>query len=195
MPNMSEGARQLVGVLRQNPRLARGLAAVRAAWSPACLIHGDIKWDNFVLPIGSEDPAALKIIDWELADFGDPAWDLACVLAGYLLSWLLSIPIDPQSDPGAKIPQAPHQLRDLWPAIQAACQAWQAGAPPELQRLCAPQRLTLFTGARVVLLGFEMVANMPSSGPHTTLALRLAEALLSEPWRAMGEALGLGGAS
>jgi len=196
MPNMSPGARQLVMELRANPRLIQGLGAAHAAWTPCCLIHGDIKWDNFLLPFDSHAPSDLKIIDWELADMGDPAWDLACVMAGYLLFWLLAIPANPsQGDPGLAIPHAPYQLRDLWPAMRAAFQAWHDAAPAALKPLCEPARLALFTGARVVLLAFEMVANLPSFGPHTTLALRLAEPLLNEPWKAMGDALGLGNAS
>jgi Phosphotransferase enzyme family len=64
-------------------------------WTPTCLVHGDMRFDNCVLA-GAGGPgrdATLKLVDWELAQWGDPCWDAGAVLGGYMSAWLLSFPI------------------------------------------------------------------------------------------------------
>lgn len=62
-------------------RVHEALAEARARWRVEHVIHGDLKWDNVLLA----DPVAptVRIIDWELATVGDPAWDLAGALQEY----------------------------------------------------------------------------------------------------------------
>ena len=47
-------------------------------WRAETFIHNDVKWDNFLVyaRAGSRRLTQMKIIDWELANFGDPAWDV-----------------------------------------------------------------------------------------------------------------------
>lgn len=54
------------------------------------LVHGDVRWDNFLLTSGAGPPGEmnLRLIDWELACRGDAAWDVACFLGEYLRFWL-----------------------------------------------------------------------------------------------------------
>ena len=42
---------------------------------------GQLKWDNFIVPAtnGRGRIRGLKLIDWELAQEGDPCWDLGSV--------------------------------------------------------------------------------------------------------------------
>jgi len=57
------------------PDLVAGLRRARAAWRPVSLIHGDCKLDNVIIGEGG----AIRLIDWEMARLGDPAWDLAAL--------------------------------------------------------------------------------------------------------------------
>ena len=76
-------------VLKIGRATAKALAKVHACG----VIHGDIKWDNFlVLPDGG-----VRLVDWELADFGDPSWDAGSVLQGFLTSWVTSIQAPPDT--------------------------------------------------------------------------------------------------
>lgn len=59
------------------PLIVRGTRRARAAWRPRCLVHGDLKHDNVVL----RADGGVVLIDWEMARRGDPAWDLAALLA------------------------------------------------------------------------------------------------------------------
>lgn len=195
--SLSPGQWRLVQILRQTPELRRGLAALAASWQVNSLIHVDVKWDNFLLFRNSEGQEALWLVDWELADFGDAAWDAACVLAAYLQFWVFSVPVDPsQADPAVMIPHAPYRLEMLWPAVRAFWREYvrQMG-------LTSPQaahhftRCVMFAGARLVLTCFEMhpaTYSGPGILPQGTLCLRLASALFSDPLRAGRELLGLG---
>lgn len=56
----------------------------RGAWRVRCLIHGDLKHDNIlVYPDGVD--IIVTVIDWEMARWGDPAWDLAALFVRPLL--------------------------------------------------------------------------------------------------------------
>lgn len=57
------------------PELVAGLRRARAAWRPVGLIHGDCKLDNVIIAADG----AIRLIDWEMARHGDPAWDLGAL--------------------------------------------------------------------------------------------------------------------
>jgi tRNA A-37 threonylcarbamoyl transferase component Bud32 len=50
------------------------------SWQRSVLIHGDIKFDNFII----DSSQNIRLIDWEMADLGDPLWDLAGIWAAYI---------------------------------------------------------------------------------------------------------------
>jgi hypothetical protein len=49
-------------------------------YQPSCLIHGDIRPDNWVLR-QDKLQLTLKVFDWEMSGLGDPAWDVGSVCA------------------------------------------------------------------------------------------------------------------
>lgn len=196
MASMSGGIAQLTTALRAMPDVCAALAAMQTAWEYSALIHGDVKWDNLLLT-GDENDRELRIVDWELADVGDPAWDVASALASYLQWWLLNIPVNPaQPDPAMMIPHAPYALPSMWPAIGAL---WSAYAerleldPAGSERLF--RRVVRFAGARFVLNAFELLQMQTAMTPHATLALRLGQMLLCSPDQAAVHALGFASAA
>jgi len=68
---------------------SRQLEALRNGWSLDALIHGDLKWSNIlVTPLASDVPH-IRLVDWELANWGDPWWDVAGGMEGYFIESLL----------------------------------------------------------------------------------------------------------
>ena len=72
-------------------RLAR-MSAVRqrfrraaTTWRAQCLTHGDLRWANVLVAPNGGSPS-VRLVDWELACLGDPAWDIGSVLADVLAS-------------------------------------------------------------------------------------------------------------
>ncbi len=67
-----------------DPELSSALRAARAGWRDRCLIHGDIRRENWITVVPGR-VTGLKVLDWELSGSGDPAWDLGSVLAEFAL--------------------------------------------------------------------------------------------------------------
>ncbi|MCP3672550.1 MAG: aminoglycoside phosphotransferase family protein [Gammaproteobacteria bacterium] len=65
--------------------LADGLMQGFHAWHPSALIHGDLKWEHCLLS-SNQNYSQLNLIDWELASFGDPAWDVASIISDIMFS-------------------------------------------------------------------------------------------------------------
>lgn len=61
--------------------LRQHFAALAQVLEPSCLVHGDLKWDNCLV----EGHDGVRVIDWEMAAVGDPAWDVAGVLQDHLV--------------------------------------------------------------------------------------------------------------
>jgi Phosphotransferase enzyme family/HicA toxin of bacterial toxin-antitoxin, len=74
--NLSGGVYEMLGMVRQFPQFGTVLDKLRTEWRFDVLIHGDIKWGNCVLCARSNGDFRLKIVDWEMADWGDSCWDL-----------------------------------------------------------------------------------------------------------------------
>ncbi|HEV2739816.1 MAG TPA: phosphotransferase [Candidatus Elarobacter sp.] len=196
LPGGTGGMPQVLASLRAMPDVAAALAALAAVWESTALIHGDVKWDNLLL-VGDEPERELRIVDWELADIGDPAWDVACALASYLNWWLLALPTDPsQPDLAAMIPHAPYPLPSAWPALATLWTAYaeRLGLDQErAERLF--RRVVRFLGARLVLTAFEVMQGPVVMPAHASLALRLAHTLLCYPDHAAVQMLGFANAS
>jgi hypothetical protein len=57
------------------------------AWEPRGLVHFDLRDDNILFRAGQTGPP-VRIIDWELAGFGDPRYDVGYVVGHLLLQWV-----------------------------------------------------------------------------------------------------------
>lgn len=68
-----------------DPRVAEALAWLRENLppdEPAALLHGDLLGQNILLTVPDAPDARPALIDWEYAQRGDPAYDLAIVTRG-----------------------------------------------------------------------------------------------------------------
>lgn len=81
--------------IAHDAELSITLRATRAAWRDRCLIHGDIRRENWIAVRNTQgvDP---KVLDWELSGSGDPAWDLGSVLAEVALDSVREQRVDDQ---------------------------------------------------------------------------------------------------
>lgn len=124
--SLSEGNKELIGVVRQQPALMRHLDELQSEWRFEGLLHGDMKWDNCLVFNDGDNQLKLRIVDWELADLGDPLWDTGAVFLSYLTFWIYSMPIVAESTPRSFVPGAAYKLESLQPAMRAFWQAYVA---------------------------------------------------------------------
>lgn len=185
LQGVSGAGLQLFQVLNRYPEFPRLLAELRAGWKIETLIHGDVKWDNFLV---SQDGKSAFLVDWELADFGDPSWDAGAVLQGFLTSWVISIQAAPGTVPDfAQLPLAKLRpaIRAFWTAYVEALGVDHAEADRRLDRAVR------YGAARMVQTAYEFLQySAEIAGPAVWL-LQVSQNLLKDPRRGTVELFAL----
>ena len=96
LAGMSGGAHAFIAALQRETQACARIDAVRAAWRDDTVVHGDIKMDNVLVVDPEAERAAgidrIRLIDWEMAQWGDPAWDVGSVFQDFVFWWVVSMP-------------------------------------------------------------------------------------------------------
>jgi hypothetical protein len=77
---LSRGSMQLLAEVQATDLFEDALVEMAAVWAPSGLIHGDIRPENLLVREANGD-VTVRVIDWETCRLGDPAWDVASLLA------------------------------------------------------------------------------------------------------------------
>jgi len=180
----------LSALLHQHKDFEALLDALGAEWRFDSLVHGDMKWDNVLIY-----PAAggfdFRIVDWEMADFGDAAWDVGAVLQSFLAAWIMSMPIASGLPPQAYVSMATQPLEATRPLLGAFWEAYAATrnftkdqANNELERCMR------FGAARLVWAAIEQRLYVSQLDPAASALLQVSLNVLKDPPRAVRELLG-----
>ena len=87
---LSLGMLEFLKHIQQNSVLFELLINLETMWKNQTLIHGDLKHDNVIFMSDTNTKnMTCKIIDWELVDIGDPAWDISLILHDFLYGNLI----------------------------------------------------------------------------------------------------------
>jgi aminoglycoside phosphotransferase (APT) family kinase protein len=166
------GRARFLALFENDAATARALGGVRASWRRNVLIHGDARLENFILcrPVNAEAEFEARLVDWELADLGDAAWDCANAMQHYWTHWAV--------------------LRAPWDDLAAALDAFRdayATARGLEAEACSDvfRRATLFTGARLIQTAYEQVAGAGRWSAEAQRTAWLARLLVVEPGRAL----------
>lgn len=108
----SPASAAFIDAIRANPELKATLKWCRDHWVANTLIHGDFKLENFLIESTDSDQK-LRLIDWERADLGDPAWDVGCGLGALVIHCVM------QRTPDVLDAALP-EMRAFWAAYSAA---------------------------------------------------------------------------
>ena len=107
------------------PSLHQAVLELYEHIQPVCLIHNDLTLDNFIIDRQLETNVTeiqleqVKIIDWERANWGDPASDLGMVVAEYVGGiWLANLVVDRHLDINTMLSMAAYPLETLVPSLQ-----------------------------------------------------------------------------
>jgi len=180
----------LSSVIQQHPEFQELLDALGAEWRFDSLIHGDMKWDNvLVFPVGADRPD-FRIVDWEMADIGDAAWDVGAVLQSFLTAWILSMPIGSGLPPERYVAMAGQPLEAMRPVMR---EFWKAYAETrgfaEAQAREEIERCLRFGAARLVWSAIEQRLYAPRLDPAAAALLQVSLNILQHPNRAVAELL------
>jgi len=180
----------LSAVIQQHPEFQGLLDALGEEWRFDSLIHGDMKWDNvLVFPVGSETPD-FRIVDWEMADIGDAAWDVGAVLQSFLTAWILSMPIASGLPPESYVAMAGQPIEAMRPVMHAFWRAYAGvrgfGAADGRREI---ERCLRFAAARLVWSAIEQRLYAPGLDPSVAALLQVSLNILKDPGRAVRELL------
>lgn len=159
-------------------RHRRGFAAARSAWQPGCVVHGDFKWDNCLLAAPDGDEATVRIIDWESAGVGDPAWDVAGILQEYL-GFVGLLGLEVAGDQRARALEVA-AIVPLTDAVRTFFAAYaRAAALADAPALA--ERAVRLAGVRLVQTSLEHASSSGERTPAAAALLDLALAMLEDP--------------
>lgn len=187
MPVTGEGQRALLAAVRADARLHRALDGVASGWRREHLIHGDVKWDNLLIvaregaPQVAPEPAPqsappsapqCRWIDWELADLGDPAWDLGALVQSFVCLYM----------PHASTPTANQVWQHARRSVGALVTAYGEERGWSRERLgeMLPHAVAL-GGARAVQSAFEMLYLAPQVTPLSQSVVQTAVGMMEDP--------------
>ena len=176
-------------ILQGSAAIREGLGRLEALWTPCTLIHGDLRADNVLVGGGTGGGEDIRLVDWELSQAGDPAWDLAAVLSSLVVLWLGGFP---SSDQGAGDPAEAAAVP--WAVFQAAGLALWQGYRAHEHYEPAPgmaARVATFAAARIVQSVLELAARRAELPELAVLLLQVSENVFADPARAAAKLFAL----
>jgi thiamine kinase-like enzyme len=185
--NLSAANGQFMNILQSYPDFAQALDAIRMSWRHNALVHGDMKFDNIVVRNNGEE--TMHVVDWELADVGDSAWDVASILQAYLTWWigtLQRVPGSEESD-AAQYPLATIQpaMAAFWEAYASSRRLSAKDAEAELERAVS------YAGARMLQTVYESMVWAPAMTQQAIWQVQACINILKQPRTAASDLLGL----
>ncbi len=169
--HLSGASIELIAALQRDELVCAALDDLRESWRVEALVHRDVKWANCIVT----GPAALVLVDWEMAGWGDPALDVGSAL-GEVAGWRLRAGGDVAPDPA---------IAALWRAYRSARGAGAARAEDLLDRAAR------YAGARLLQSAYEKTQETGLGHERAARAVTLARELLLAPRAAAAALLGI----
>jgi aminoglycoside phosphotransferase (APT) family kinase protein len=194
MRTLSAAAVDLTRIIQSVDDLCVALDEVASSWCAESVIHGDVRWDNFLAlrDHSSDRWERLLLIDWELAAPGDPAEDVGSFLGEYLRTWRHSIPVSDLRERHPAPEHARYPLRRMQPALRAfwdGYTSYRAGSAAELSPML--RRATRFAAVRLLTAALEEAQMLTEVRASVVDAVQLSRAILRRPDETAAHLLGL----
>jgi Phosphotransferase enzyme family len=191
---LSPASIELVKLIQRNEAIGAGLEELRRGWQEVALMHSDVKWPNvIVVPSAGDAPTSIRLVDWEHARDGDPAWDVGSALGAYVTFWLSSIPLSgPRMTPEEIASRARFPIHQMRPAIRACWAGYRAAAEVPLDASHGLLRRAVgLCAARLIRTAFEGTETRATMSTRARLHLQVAANVMSDPGAAARRLLGL----
>lgn len=193
LDSMTSAALEIVRIVQGSGIFRDALDELRNNWRATAVVHGDMKWDNVVLRRCTNGRRGYDVVlvDWELAQLGDPLWDAASFLSQYVDAWIASFPVmDESSLSGSPTPLVP--LERLQPAMSRFWNAYTRGFRfDETVRADGLDRLARYAAARLIQTSIEAEQRGNRLSNAGVLRLQVAENIMRQPAAALASLFGI----
>ncbi len=194
---LSPANADLIRMLQTEEGCAQELDSLLEGWRSETVIHGDIRPDNVLVRKGhAEGPWEVRIIDWEMVQLGDPAWDLAGALQAFVRAWVASIPMtaDLSIDERAALAKFPFEnvqalSRSLWQGYRAELEA------DRVEERHLLDRAVKLTAVRMIQSAYEMSHELTVLDPRSIIMLQLSWHVFVQPEVALAQLFGITGSA
>lgn len=187
---LSQATSQLFDYVDESTKLPAMLDQLRHEWRTLTLMHGDMRLENCILiPATNGVSYDIKIVDWELADLGDPCWDVGSIIQVFLVRHILSIPpFQGKLDLTALLMHP--SFSNTQPAMRSFWQSYTG----ELRNLKESngilfQRCLRYGAARMVQSAYEAMQFTPNLSRNALHLLEVSSDILTEPTSAAEQLL------
>lgn len=183
------------------PSLQQAIVELYDNIQSTCVTHNDLTLDNFIidtnlnLDLSDESvqikPEQVKIIDWELIYWADPAVDLGMLISQYLGEWLNTLVADPNLDLHTTLSLATCPLEKIVPSLRALLQGYLATFPEIIEyRPDYLRRIVQFAGIGLInRLSYYVEYHHPFDN-EALCKLQVAKNLLCSPKEAINTIFG-----
>jgi thiamine kinase-like enzyme len=173
--------------------LGQALVELGEAVQACCLTHHDLKLNNILIHNHWEQPdrQVIRIIDWERAAWGDPAFDLGLLIASYLQMWLGSLVVSKSLSIEESLSLAITPLDRIQPSIATLTRAYLQSFPEiVIDRPDFLERVIQFAGLGLIQ-GIQAELDYHKTLGNISIAqLQVAKSLLCRPVQSMSTVFG-----
>jgi hypothetical protein len=182
LERLSPANAEVLKMLQKDRSMAAGLDSLRTEWTATTLIHNDIKGDNILVTERDDEGVGVRIIDWELIQIGDAAWDVGNAFRDFLQYWLFAVPLSGDLTPEQMLEGTQLPLAKLHTAVRAFWHAYRTSAQMEVDSTGTFLLRSLrFAAARMVQGAYELSSNMREPSNLAVAMLQLASNMLADP--------------
>ena len=187
---------KFISLYQRYDSLGQAMAELSTAFKPCCLTHNDLKVNNILLHVVDSHKSSeniVRLIDWERANWGDPAFDLGILINTYLVIWLNSLVISNSLTIEESLRLATIPIEKIQPSIAALTCTYFDNFPEILEhRPDFLLRVVQFTGFGLIQQVLAMMQNQASLGNTGIAILQVAKSLLCRPEQSMQTIFGSG---
>jgi 5-methylthioribose kinase len=186
---------KFIALYQRYDSLGQAIAELEGAFTPCCLAHNDLRLCNILLHQNWEQQGErdrLRLIDWERAGWGDPAYDLGTLIASYLKLWLNSLVVSKALKLEESLRLATIPLEKLQPSIAALLRTYLAGFPEITgDRQDFLKRVVQFTGMALVSEILASIKYQKAFGNAGICMLQVAKSLVCRPEASLSTITGI----
>ena len=187
---------EILRILQRPESFGERLELLGTRWKPGTVIHGDVRFDNVLVRpsrmLEGPNSLELRIADWEMVQIGDPAWDVASALQGFLFDWVSSMPLTDELSAEEMVARAPVHLDAVRKAARALWAGYREGSeigPTEARSLLP--RAVAFSAARLIQSAFEAAVGASRLPGRAVMLMQIGANLLAEPERGQVQLYGI----